>query len=86
MVTYRDWRYGHRGKVAHPDASSAQVHANEVNAHNEPRFTCSGATPQRREIRPVHVYLCRWTDDYREGEVGVPHFHVGREPRQDGAQ
>lgn len=27
-----------------------------------------------------YPYVCLWTDDFREGEIGPSHWHVGRVP------
>lgn len=72
VMAYGDWRYSHKLKITYPDAASAQPHADQLNER--------GPLP-RHEGRRFHAYACTWTDDYREGQVGRVHFHVGREPR-----
>ncbi len=66
------WNFQHGRKIVHRWWFGAWWHAFRLNRlrsnqHHQPYIA----------RRP---YLCKWTNDYHQGHVGAPHWHVGRPP------
>lgn len=60
------WNREHRRKIIHRRKWQAVLHAWRINTFND---------DGKGKRAP---YVCRWTEDYHEGEVAKEHWHVGR--------
>jgi hypothetical protein len=63
-----DWKAGHKGKRKYTTSLQAWR-------------VILAIWLRERHTDSLHPYVCHWTDDYREGQTGEPHIHIGHRKR-----